>query len=320
GVKFFLWTSQWGRFTNTGPIKGKGDLFYFVHTTLWAFLPWSFAGFFALFKKTKEIIKRKSTGETYSYFGFITLFLIFSFSKFQLSFYLNPLFPLLAIITTATLLDARIKTLKIFSVIHMVVCCFLAVGLLALNYFFLNTLPYIDTIIIILAGFTAGFYLFSKRGIYLKKILFATAMVCLSVNYYVNRDFYPALMHYQAESEVAYYMKTNNIPADKIVFVGPIQSVADIILHHVTTVVDNDTVEKADVSDKYVFTSPEGRNKLDSLGMKYSIIKTFEDFPVTRLTGKFINRKTRSAEVEPKYLMKVNPADFRIPVVDVTTR
>ncbi len=39
GVKFFLWTSQWGRFTNTGPIKGKGDLSFFIHTMIWAFLP-----------------------------------------------------------------------------------------------------------------------------------------------------------------------------------------------------------------------------------------------------------------------------------------
>jgi len=34
GVEFFLWTSQWGRFTNTGPIKGSGDIFYFFHTLL----------------------------------------------------------------------------------------------------------------------------------------------------------------------------------------------------------------------------------------------------------------------------------------------
>src|SRR5690606_13128072 len=57
GVEFFLWTSQWGRFTNTGPIKGKGDLSFFVHTMLWAFLPWAFAGFFALYHKTKQLIK-----------------------------------------------------------------------------------------------------------------------------------------------------------------------------------------------------------------------------------------------------------------------
>ena len=55
GVKFFLWTSQWGRFTNTGPIKGKGDVTFFIHTMLWAFLPWAFAAFFALYNKGKSV-------------------------------------------------------------------------------------------------------------------------------------------------------------------------------------------------------------------------------------------------------------------------
>ncbi|MBA4168744.1 MAG: glycosyltransferase family 39 protein, partial [Chitinophagaceae bacterium] len=133
GVEFFLWTSQWGRFTNTGPIKGSGDPSFFVHTMLWAFLPWSFAAFYALFQKTKQLIKKTSSSENYTYFGFITLFLIFSASKFQLSFYLNPLFPLLAIITTAALLQNGIKTLKVFSTIHTVLCCLLIAALALLH-------------------------------------------------------------------------------------------------------------------------------------------------------------------------------------------
>jgi hypothetical protein len=32
GIKFFFWDSQFGRFFNTGPIKGHGDPFFFVHT------------------------------------------------------------------------------------------------------------------------------------------------------------------------------------------------------------------------------------------------------------------------------------------------
>ncbi|HEY9197167.1 MAG TPA: glycosyltransferase family 39 protein, partial [Mucilaginibacter sp.] len=35
GVKFFFWDSQFGRFFNTGPIKGTGDPTFFIHTTLW---------------------------------------------------------------------------------------------------------------------------------------------------------------------------------------------------------------------------------------------------------------------------------------------
>jgi 4-amino-4-deoxy-L-arabinose transferase-like glycosyltransferase len=318
GVEFFLWTSQWGRFTNTGPITGKGDVSYFVHTMIWAFLPWAFMAFFALFRKTKELIKRRSTAENYTYFGFITLFLIFSFSKFQLSFYLNPLFPLLSILTTAVILKQKIKVLRTFKIIHLVLCCLLVVALILLHYFFLNNMPHIDTIVIVLAGLLAGFYLFTRSNNHLKRIFFATALVCLSVNYYLNREFYPALLTYQAESQVAHFMNANNIPANEIVFVGDVQSVADIILHHSTPIIAVDSVTAKDISNKYVFTSPEGKDKIEALGLKYNVVATFHDFHVTRITGKFINKRTRSSELQQKFLFKISDADFSKPGVELT--
>lgn len=53
GIKFFLWDSQFGRFFNTGPIKGKGDKLFFLHTLLWAFLPWALLMYGALFTRVK---------------------------------------------------------------------------------------------------------------------------------------------------------------------------------------------------------------------------------------------------------------------------
>jgi 4-amino-4-deoxy-L-arabinose transferase-like glycosyltransferase len=318
GVKFFLWTSQWGRFTNTGPIKGKGDITFFIHTMLWAFLPWAFAAFFALFNKTRQLIRKVSIGENYTFFGFVTLFLIFSASRFQLSFYLNPLFPLLAILTTAVILNQSKRILKIFSVMHLVLCILLIVGLVLLHLVFMDRLPHIDAIAIVLSGLGLGFYLFFKRGGYLKKIVFATALVVLSVNYYLNRDFYPELLNYQAESEAAYYLRDNKIAAKDVVFVGEMDSVADVILHQPTMVIGYDDVRASDIAGKIVFTSPEGRARINAMGLEYSIITEFEDFPVTRLTGKFINKKTRLQEVETKYLLKINDTDFSKPNVEVT--
>ena len=169
GVEFFLWTSQWGRFTNTGPIKGKGDITFFIHTMLWAFLPWAFAAFFALFNKARQLIKRITKGENYTFFGFITLFLIFSASRFQLSFYLNPLFPFLSILTVAVLLDQSNRILKIFSNIHFVLGCLLVVGLVLLHLAFMSRLPHIDSIFIVLAGLTLAFVIFLGKRHYLKK-------------------------------------------------------------------------------------------------------------------------------------------------------
>jgi 4-amino-4-deoxy-L-arabinose transferase-like glycosyltransferase len=318
GVKFFLWTSQWGRFTNTGPIKGKGDITFFIHTMLWAFLPWAFAAFFAIFNKAKQLIKGITAGENYTFFGFITLFLIFSASRFQLSFYLNPLFPFLSILTVAVLLNQSNRILKIFSNIHFVLSCLLVIGLVLLHYTFMNRLPHIDSILIVLAGLSLAFIVFFRKQHYLQKIFFATAVVVLSVNYYLNRDFYPELLTYQAESEAAYYLKQNNTDAKDVVFVGEMESVADVILHQPTKVISIEDVTANDVADKIVFTSPEGRAKINSMRLSYDILTEFDDYPVTRLTGKFLNKSTRENEVQTKYLLRVAAADTDKPDVDVT--
>jgi 4-amino-4-deoxy-L-arabinose transferase-like glycosyltransferase len=318
GVKFFLWTSQWGRFTNTGPIKGKGDITFFIHTMLWAFLPWAFAAFFAIFNKAKQLIKGITIGENYTFFGFITLFLIFSVSRFQLSFYLNPLFPFLSILTVGVLLNQSKRILKIFSNIHFVLSILLVIGLVLLHNTLMNRLPHIDSILIVLIGLTLAFMIFFNKQHYLKKIFFATALVVLTVNYYLNREFYPDLLTYQAESEAAYYMEENGIDAKDVVFVGEMESVADVIMHQPTRVVSIEDVTANDVSDKIVFTSPEGRARINAMGLKYEIITGFDDYPVTRLTGKFLNKSTREGEVQTKYLLRVTAAESEKPTIDVT--
>ncbi len=309
GVEFFLWTSQWGRFTNTGPIKGSGDIFYFFHTLLWAFLPWAFLAYYALYSKTKKLIKKTNLDENYTYFGFIILFLIFSASGFQLSFYLNPIFPFLAILTTAFIfsIQKNNRLLKIFSTIHFGLSIFLVIAICVLHYFFSGNFLNIDTISVLVSGISVGLYLFIKKNI-LKKIVFATPLIVLSVNYYLNRDFYPALLKYQSESEVAYYVDKHKIPSDQFVFLGNNSAVLDVILHHVTPLYSFEDVQPLQLAGKYVFTGEEGLKIIDKLGLKHTVITTFEDFPVTRITGEFINRRTRSKAVKKNLLVKVLPS------------
>jgi hypothetical protein len=176
-----------------------------------------------------------------------------------------------------------------------------------LHYFFSGNFLNIDTIIVLVSGISVGLYLFIKKNI-LKKILFATPLIVLSVNYYFNRDFYPALLKYQSESEVAYYVDKHKIPPDQFVFLGNNSAVLDVILHHVTPLYSFEDVQPLQLAGKYVFTGEEGLKIIDKLGLKHTVITTFEDFPVTRITGEFINRSTRGKAVKKNLLVKVLPS------------
>ncbi len=100
GIRFFLWDSQFGRFFNTGPIQGQGDPFFFLHTLLWAFLPWAVLMYYSLFRKIRDNLPlTNNRNEFYTLSGSWLSLLVFSFSGFQLPHYTNIIFPLLAIIT-----------------------------------------------------------------------------------------------------------------------------------------------------------------------------------------------------------------------------
>ena len=58
------------------------------------------------------------------------------------------------------------------------------------------------------------------------------------------------------------------------------------------------------LAGKYIFTSEKGLHLMDSLGLKVQLLRTFDDYHITTLDMKFINRKTREQELKKKFLVK----------------
>ena len=111
GVRFFFWDSQFGRFLNTGPLKGSGDPSYFFHVVLWAFLPWSLWLYFAAGTRVRDAIKKVPSPwggrELHVWGGALLTMLVFTASRSQLPHYLNIVFPFFALGVAAWL--ARLK-------------------------------------------------------------------------------------------------------------------------------------------------------------------------------------------------------------------
>ncbi len=307
GIKFFLWDSQWGRFSNTGPIKGSGDPFFFVHTLLWAFLPWAFLAFHALYLKIRSLTRGDASGEQYTFFGFLCLFLIFSASRFQLSYYLNPLFPMLAILIS-DLLVSKIhdkKFMRTFTIIHIVQAILLVSLAKAIQYFFFRDWPGWTTLLITFPFLLWAIYLFTRKGLYLKKILFATAFTSLAVNFYINQWFYPHLMPYQSQNAMAEYVISEKLPAGDIICYDTEEQVADVMLSVVIPQYKLEEGNPTTLKGKLLYTTPAGLESIKSMGMQATLLKEFDEFHVTMLTGTFINLNTRSQALKKRYLVKV---------------
>ena len=102
GLEWYFWGSQFGRFFNSGPIvNNHGNPFFFVHTFLWAFLPWSLVFIAATYQsirhfRTDSTVNKSKT--VYLWASFWLTFIMFSATKFQLDHYTNIIMPFAAII------------------------------------------------------------------------------------------------------------------------------------------------------------------------------------------------------------------------------
>ncbi len=307
GIKFFFWDSQWGRFTNTGPIKGHGDPFFFIHTMLWAFAPWALLAYAGIFRKVKYIINRKNTFESYTVFGFVFTFIIFSLSSFQLPHYLNQLFPYLAILTAFVLLDRSrdYRFLRIHYILMNGISIIFIVLVVLLHLFYFNNIPRMDVVVVLLTGITASLYFIVHNRTFIKRVIIPPAIIILSVNYYLNRQFYPDLLKYQSESELAFYMIDEQLPTDKLVIFEKLQWSTQFYLKRIIPSVTEEELSRIKLHDLLVFTDADGLKKLDQYGYTLKTIKEFKDFHVTGLNIKFINSATRESTLTKTYLVSI---------------
>jgi 4-amino-4-deoxy-L-arabinose transferase-like glycosyltransferase len=306
GVRFFFWDSQFGRFFNTGPIKGKGDLFFYVHTMLWAFLPWSLFPVLLLFSGLKKIGRPFSVTADYICPGiFITGFILFSLSRFQLPHYLNILYPFLAICVASYLLtlDNPVQ-LKITVYVQNFIYFLFFISCIVLAVVF-GLRPVVAVAITLIAIAVVLYRLFP--GIAVENIIGRSFAGILVVNLFLNCLFYPELFTYQPGRAAAAYLEKNKIP-------GRLYTLTDASPEFAFEFYSSKPVgqlPRAGLNSLkeniLVFT---GRSELDSLrkdGLRVTEIQAFRHFHISRLTGSFINRHTRDQVVDSSVIAVVSP-------------
>ncbi|HWB63790.1 MAG TPA: glycosyltransferase family 39 protein [Chitinophagales bacterium] len=102
GLKFYFWTQSFGRITGESEWNNHPDTFFLVHTTIWAFMPWSiflFAGWFSgLYHAIKYKLQLTGSGELITLSGFTLVLIALMLSKYQLPHYIFVVYPLGAVI------------------------------------------------------------------------------------------------------------------------------------------------------------------------------------------------------------------------------
>ena len=149
--------------------------------------------------------------EWFTLFGSLSALILFSLSKFQLPYYTNIIFPLLAILTARyTWIKPIHPQARVIKIILYSIITLLLVGPIVLHVAFKPDAGiFLIALLLVLAASLLGVLpaIIKMEG--LKKILFQTGAAILVVNLYINLVFYPDLLKYQGSSEAAFYMNKN---------------------------------------------------------------------------------------------------------------
>ncbi|HWZ15960.1 MAG TPA: glycosyltransferase family 39 protein [Mucilaginibacter sp.] len=307
GIKFFFWDSQFGRFFNSGPIKGHGDPSFFVHTLLWAFLPWSLLLFAAIFNFIKKGSKNAQAVEWYCICGALLTFLVFSASKFQLPHYLNIVFPFFAILTAQYLYSIKsAKTVRAIGITQAVIIVLLLMLVIALQYFFRpEAFGWLTSVILLIPVCLLIFFPAITGNNTFQRIAYRTLLASFIVNLYLNLAFYPSLMKYQAASEAANWINHNN-PQHLAVreFDDAYVSAFEFYNNSAVTVFDANASLPA---RPFLLYAPVGVvNNLKTKGYTVQTLKTFKRYWVSRLKPSFLNEATRAKQLDTTAVVKIN--------------
>lgn len=307
GIRFFLWEGQMSRIADTGMLREKKDHFFYLHTLLWAFLPWSLVLFAAIVQKIKSGIKKTAaSAEWYTLLGTILTLLLFSISRFQLPYYTNIVFPLMAIVTASYIPTIQKKAASFFRISQTVFTVLLIAVPVLLQVLYTPTfssyLPWI-----ILTGILV-LIIFLPRWFAQHNTLTAfcrAGIAVLFLNFYFNQLFYPDLLKYQASSEAAFIANTR-YPGQPAVYVSLYTPAFEFYSQGELIQGGTNPVPPSGPSRSGTwYINEEELAQLKSNGTKYELVKELSHFNVSQLSLKFVNKKTRESQLIKRYLVRI---------------
>jgi 4-amino-4-deoxy-L-arabinose transferase-like glycosyltransferase len=315
GLRFFFWTQSFGRLTGENVWKNNADIFFFMHTFLWSFLPWClvFVAGFAI--DTRELLRKKfrlsTTDEALTWGGFLFPYIALSTSKYQLPHYIFVLFPLAAIIAAKyiyALLSQKegVRSVAIWKNIQLFVILVIwaAIALLIIVSF---PLTHVLLWLVIAAFFAASLYFYAKGNNPYRQLILPSLLAITGANFALNAHVYPQLFNYQSPGVAARYILDKEIDLDNVYYYKTHMHSLDFYTQRIIPSLE-ETGSLANFSPEstyWVYTNADGLGILEALPVDLQIVETFDHFHISTLTLPFLNPTTRGKAIEKRFLLKI---------------
>ncbi|MAD97590.1 MAG: glycosyl transferase [Flavobacteriaceae bacterium] len=294
GIRWFLWDSQFSRLVNSGPItRSSGDVFFFLHTLLWAFFPWCFVLYGSYADTVSSMIKKRKLPETLTFFGSLFIILIFSVSKFQLPHYTTVIFPLLAIMVGNFLVDIRIKWKRNLVKWSMIVSLVLSVVVVIL--FISSVTPSTVFFLFLLLLFGLGIWITRNKQIKTKRWLAFGVVSVLMVNLVLSFYILPELGKYRGGLAASDYLN-QEAENDAVLIVGRVPNFVNFYLDRPFKKVNSLENQEIDQYAKILVYDPKQEFDTSKLS-KFQLEKSFDHYPSESLSLNFFSEEKRANQL-----------------------
>jgi len=283
GIRFLFWEQSFERLSGEGHGKTGNDPFFFFHTFLWAFMPFSLVGIVGLNKsfrsKSPEVLVLKSLT-----IALVLLLGLMSLAQFKLPHYLNVLLPLITLVFTPAVLrlvDQKIG--KALSVITFTIYGIASVFICIPFYGF--AAPGVFLLFVILS-----WMLYRSRVSMVSWLLSGV----LAFNLLAFTVFYPKLLSYQ--SDISFSKKLNLQDAELVNATNKHTWNLDFFFQ--THLPEGSVDELVDRHGIYVLVDIDAYQRLKLLRPDAKEYASAPHYRVTKLSLKFLSPKTRTSTLE----------------------
>ncbi|MBW8243264.1 glycosyltransferase family 39 protein [Muricauda oceani] len=312
GIFFIFWEQSFERMSGEGIGKNSSDFFFFFHTFLWVFLPWTVLALIGYWTKIKAFWQAKFAYKPNLEFltvgGISILFLLISFAQFKLPHYMNVLMPLYAILSAGFLYvlhqQQKLKMAKIILGIQYFILGLVVIFTLLVSFYVFKLEHWYSYLFLLMALGLVAYFILKKETAYAKIVTVAIFSAVL-LNGFMNAHFYPKLLEYQGGSTMAKKVREKNIPVDNIYKISEKYSWS-LDFYNKKPVQIVSIPEIAKKNDVWVYATDDELKQLKDNGMVWDEQITVDQFRITRLQVKFLNPNTREGKLNKMHLVHLD--------------
>jgi 4-amino-4-deoxy-L-arabinose transferase-like glycosyltransferase len=315
GIKFYFWTNNAGRITGSYAGKSK-DYFFYFHTLLYLFLPWSFFTYICIYEESKLFVINKfrlsSSKEFICWSGILIFIFILSVARMKGPHYMLPVLPLFSLVTAKFIVlfatNPEYERLFRFSIqFQQVLSMILVVLAILVPSVFFPGQKLIIWLFLMLLVFIYIYILIFFEGNGISRFLVYSIIAITTLNFSMNAVLYPEINHFNAAARAS--EEFNKLaPENAILYTYKYASheTAFYAKNNSLQITDRNRNEVFSTDGNWIYTSKAGLDTMKQKSVSFIIVDTLPYLKMSNLNIGYLTPVSRNKIALETFLVRIN--------------